>query len=136
MEFPLENLNGLLLPLAALTVISGLVGLFIGMLWRRSKAGEMEEKAREQVLALVPINNNVLSGVVVHRWRDWAKSGSEIAVRFNLNGRDYTVQATFDDADFDWEGAVRDLVKALSGKIAESILGQVLEQVGPAPRRQ
>ena len=97
---------------------------------------EMEEKAREQVLALVPINNNVLSGVVVHRWRDWAKSGSEIAVRFNLNGRDYTVQATFDDADFDWEGAVRDLVKALSGKIAESILGQVLEQVGPAPRRQ
>ena len=52
MEFPLENLNGLLLPLAALTVISGLVGLVIGMLWRRSKAGEMEEKAQKRAQRL------------------------------------------------------------------------------------
>lgn len=52
MEFPLENLNGLLLPLAALTVISGLVGLVIGMIWRRSKAGEMEEKARKRAQRL------------------------------------------------------------------------------------
>lgn len=52
MEFPLENLNGLLLPLAALTVISGLVGLVIGMLWRRSKAGEMEEKAHKRAQRL------------------------------------------------------------------------------------
>ena len=52
MEFPLENLNGLMLPLAALTVISGLVGLVIGMLWRRSKAGEMEEKAQKRAQRL------------------------------------------------------------------------------------
>ncbi len=52
MEFPLENLNGLLLPLAALTVISGLVGLVIGMIWRRSKAGEMEEKAQKRAQRL------------------------------------------------------------------------------------
>ena len=52
MEFPLENLNDLLLPLAALTVISGLVGLVIGMLWRRSKAGEMEEKAQKRAQRL------------------------------------------------------------------------------------
>lgn len=52
MEFPLENLNGLLLPLAALTVFSGLVGLVIGMLWRRSKAGEMEEKAQKRAQRL------------------------------------------------------------------------------------
>ena len=52
MEFPLENLNGLLLPLAALAVISGLVGLVIGMLWRRSKAGEMEEKAQKRAQRL------------------------------------------------------------------------------------
>lgn len=52
MEFPLENLNGLLLPLAALTVITGLVGLIIGMLWRRSKAGEMEEKAQKRAQRL------------------------------------------------------------------------------------
>ena len=52
MEFPLENLNDLLLPLAALAVISGLVGLVIGMLWRRSKAGEMEEKAQKRAQRL------------------------------------------------------------------------------------
>ena len=52
MDFPLENLNGLLLPLAALTLISGLVGLAIGMLWRRSKAGEMEEKAQKRAQRL------------------------------------------------------------------------------------
>ena len=52
MEFPLENLNDLLLPLAALAVISGLVGLAIGMLWRRSKAGEMEEKAQKRAQRL------------------------------------------------------------------------------------
>ncbi|MCY4545740.1 MAG: ribonuclease Y [Gemmatimonadetes bacterium] len=52
MEFPLENLNELLLPLAALAVISGLVGLVIGMLWRRSKAGEMEEKAQKRAQRL------------------------------------------------------------------------------------
>ncbi|MXX02928.1 MAG: DUF3552 domain-containing protein [Gemmatimonadetes bacterium] len=52
MEFPLENLNGLLLPLAVLTVFSGLVGLVIGMLWRRSKAGEMEEKAQKRAQRL------------------------------------------------------------------------------------
>ena len=52
MEFPLENLNELLLPLAALAVISGLVGLAIGMLWRRSKAGEMEEKAQKRAQRL------------------------------------------------------------------------------------
>ena len=52
MEFPLENLDGLLLPLAALTVISGLAGLLIGMLWRRSKAGEMEEKAQKRAQRL------------------------------------------------------------------------------------
>ena len=52
MEFPLENLNELLLPLAALAVICGLVGLVIGMLWRRSKAGEMEEKAQKRAQRL------------------------------------------------------------------------------------
>ena len=52
MEFPLENLNELLLPLAALAVISGLVGLAIGILWRRSKAGEMEEKAQKRAQRL------------------------------------------------------------------------------------
>ena len=52
MDFPLENLNGLLLPLAAVTLISGLVGLAIGMLWRRSKAGEMEEKAQKRAQRL------------------------------------------------------------------------------------
>lgn len=52
MEFPLENLNELLLPLAALAVISGLVGLAIGMFWRRSKAGEMEEKAQKRAQRL------------------------------------------------------------------------------------
>ena len=52
MEFPLENLNDLLLPLAVLAVISGLVGLVIGMLWRRSKAGEMEEKAQKRAQRL------------------------------------------------------------------------------------
>lgn len=53
MEFPLENLNALLLPLAALTVISGLVGLIVGMLWRRSKASEMEEKAQKRAQRLL-----------------------------------------------------------------------------------
>ena len=52
MDFPLENLNGFLLPLAVLTLISGLVGLVIGMLWRRSKAGEMEEKAQKRAQRL------------------------------------------------------------------------------------
>ncbi len=52
MEFPLENLNELLLPLAALAVISGLIGLAIGMFWRRSKAGEMEEKAQKRAQRL------------------------------------------------------------------------------------
>ncbi|MCY3772414.1 MAG: ribonuclease Y [Gemmatimonadetes bacterium] len=52
MDFPLENLNGFLLPLAALTLISGLVGLVIGTIWRRSKAGEMEEKAQKRAQRL------------------------------------------------------------------------------------
>ena len=52
MDFPLENLNGLLLPLAVLALISGLVGLVIGTIWRRSKAGEMEEKAQKRAQRL------------------------------------------------------------------------------------
>ncbi len=52
MDFPMENLNGFLLPLAVLTLISGLVGLVIGMAWRRSKAGEMEEKAQKRAQRL------------------------------------------------------------------------------------
>ena len=52
MDFPLENLDGLLLPLAVLALISVLVGLVIGMIWRRSKAGEMEEKAQKRAQRL------------------------------------------------------------------------------------
>lgn len=52
MDFPLENLSGLLLPLAVLILISGLVGLVIGTIWRRSKAGEMEEKAQKRAQRL------------------------------------------------------------------------------------
>ncbi len=52
MDFPLENLNGLLLPLAVLVVVSGLAGLVIGMIWRRSKAGELEEKAQKRAQRL------------------------------------------------------------------------------------
>ena len=53
MEFLLENLNELLLPLAAVTVISSLLGLVIGIIWRRSKASEMEENAQKRAQRLI-----------------------------------------------------------------------------------
>jgi len=52
MEFPLENLSELIFPLALLVVFFGLVGLVIRMLWRRNKAGEMEEKAQKRAQRL------------------------------------------------------------------------------------
>ena len=52
MDFLLESLNGALLPLAVLTLVSGLVGLVIGTIWRRSKAGEMEAQAQKRAQRL------------------------------------------------------------------------------------
>ncbi len=79
MEFPLENLNGLLLPLAALTVISGLVGLVIGMIWRRSKAGEMEEKAQKRAQRLFKEMEVQRRAELLEEKRKWhdAREGQE-----------------------------------------------------------
>ena len=95
MEFPLENLNGLLLPLAALTVISGLVGLVIGMLWRRSKAGEMEEKAQKRAQRLfkeMEVQHRAELLEEKRKWHDAREAQEE-----EINGRQSALESLEQD---------------------------------------
>ncbi len=90
MEFPLENLNDLLLPLAALAVISGLVGLAIGMLWRRSKAGEMEEKAQKRAQRLFKEMEVQRRAELLEEKRKWhdAREAQEVEINSRQSALD------------------------------------------------
>ncbi len=95
MDFPLENLNGFLLPLAALTAISGVVGLVIGMLWRRSKAGEMEEKARKRAQRLFKEMEVQRRAELLEEKRKWHDARE--AQEEEINGRQSALESQEQD---------------------------------------
>lgn len=95
MDFPLENLNGFLLPLAALTAISGVVGLVIGMLWRRSRAGEMEEKARKRAQRLFKEMEVQRRAELLEEKRKWHDARE--AQEEEINGRQSALESQEQD---------------------------------------
>lgn len=95
MDFPFENLNGFLLPLAALTAISGVVGLVIGMLWRRSKAGEMEEKARKRAQRLFKEMEVQRRAELLEEKRKWHDARE--AQEEEINGRQSALESQEQD---------------------------------------
>ena len=95
MDFPLENLNGFVLPLAALTAISGVVGLVIGMLWRRSRAGEMEEKARKRAQRLFKEMEVQRRAELLEEKRKWHDARE--AQEEEINGRQSALESQEQD---------------------------------------
>lgn len=95
MDFPFENLNGFLLPLAALTAISGVVGLVIGMLWRRSRAGEMEEKARKRAQRLFKEMEVQRRAELLEEKRKWHDARE--AQEEEINGRQSALESQEQD---------------------------------------
>ncbi len=95
MDFLLENLNGLMLPLAVLAVVSGLAGLVIGTIWRRSKAGEIEENAQKRAQRLIKeieVQRRAESLEEKRKWHDARETQEE-----EINSRQHAVESQEQD---------------------------------------
>jgi len=89
---------------------------------------EMEEAARESVMAVYEFKNNDLSGIVILRKWDPAVFGKVAYIRFALNGKKYEMEEEIDDSK--WAFDRRNAIECFISKVRDAILQQLIPHIG------
>lgn len=102
---------------------------------------EMEEKMRNRVLAIVPVEDNVLKGSVIYYSDQMISNRILVHAKFTLNEKEYHVETAIDRWDIKSEILqspsfanhhqiiVRKLIMEFALQIAQEVLGQSKEFV-------
>lgn len=101
---------------------------------------EMEEKMRQRVLAIVPVDENNLKGAVVYYSDQLNMNRINFHAKFILNGKEYTIEAPIDRFELKMETLksghfdqhkmiLQKLVMEFSRVIACEVLGQSMGTV-------
>ena len=88
MTFLMENINQLLLPLIAIAVLLGTVGLVIGLIWGRRKTEELEARAEKRAIRMSKELEAQGKAALLGEKREWHQTRAALEQELNEKSAD------------------------------------------------